>query len=82
MIYAQSGAGKTSIVNAHVIPTLERHTFNVLPVARVKISSDIVYQQSTSSSSSSENVTYAKDISNIYIFNALTSLKPDLYQSY
>ena len=78
MIYAQSGAGKTSIVNAHVIPTLERHTFNVLPVARVKISSDIVYQESTSSSSSSENVTYAKDISNIYIFNALTSLKPEL----
>jgi YVTN family beta-propeller protein len=77
LIYAQSGAGKTSIVNANVIPTLERHKFKVLPVARVKISSDIVYQQSISSFSS-ENVTYAKDISNIYIFNALTSLNPNI----
>src|SRR5215470_14653600 len=33
LIYAQSGAGKTSILNAQVIPELEKNGFVVLPVA-------------------------------------------------
>src|SRR5829696_4481119 len=39
LVYAQSGAGKTSIFNALVIPMLERSGFEVLPLARVKIAS-------------------------------------------
>ena len=35
LFYAQSGAGKTSLLNAMVIPTLEEKGFQVLPVARV-----------------------------------------------
>ncbi|MCP4593926.1 MAG: ATP-binding protein, partial [bacterium] len=35
LFYAQSGAGKTSLLNAVVIPALEERGFNVLPVARV-----------------------------------------------
>src|ERR687884_159658 len=35
LIYAQSGAGKTSIFNAQVTPALESYGFNVLPLARV-----------------------------------------------
>ena len=35
LFYAQSGAGKTSLLNAMVIPALEEKGFHVLPVARV-----------------------------------------------
>jgi hypothetical protein len=40
LIYAQSGAGKTSILNAQVTPALEKYGYNVLPTARVGIGSD------------------------------------------
>ena len=36
LIYAQSGAGKTSIFNAQVTPKLEGYGFEVLPMARVQ----------------------------------------------
>ncbi len=35
LFYAQSGAGKTSLLNARVIPALEEEGFLVLPLARV-----------------------------------------------
>jgi WD40 repeat protein len=35
LFYAKSGAGKTSLLNAEVIPALEEEGFRVLPVARV-----------------------------------------------
>ena len=35
LFYAQSGAGKTSLLNTQIIPALEEDGFNVLPVARV-----------------------------------------------
>ncbi|MBN2391537.1 MAG: hypothetical protein JXR84_12500 [Anaerolineae bacterium] len=35
LFYAKSGAGKTSLLNAQVIPALEDEGFRVLPVARV-----------------------------------------------
>jgi WD40 repeat protein len=35
LFYAPSGAGKTSLLNAQVIPALEEEGFNVLPAARV-----------------------------------------------
>jgi hypothetical protein len=35
LFYAQSGAGKTSLLNARVIPILEKKGVLVLPVARV-----------------------------------------------
>jgi YVTN family beta-propeller protein len=62
LVYAKSGAGKTSIFHAQVIPTLREYGYEVLPVARVRISSDIVYEKSSS------------EIKNVYIFNTLTSL--------
>lgn len=36
LLYAQSGCGKTSILNARVLDELERDGINVLPIARVK----------------------------------------------
>lgn len=35
LVYAQSGAGKTSLLNAKIIPELEENELHVLPVARV-----------------------------------------------
>jgi hypothetical protein len=41
LVYAQSGAGKTSIFNAHVIPMLESLECKVLPLGRIWLFSDI-----------------------------------------
>lgn len=57
VLYAQSGAGKTSLINAGVIPLLEAENFEVFPVTRVRgvIPEDIKSQK----------------IPNIYVFNSL-----------
>ncbi len=60
LFYAKSGAGKTSLLNAQVIPALEKEGFHVLPVARV--SSDLP-----------PGVTYA-DVGNIFVGSVLMSL--------
>ena len=36
LVDGQSGAGKTSIFNAQIIPRLEKEGFEVLPIARVQ----------------------------------------------
>ena len=36
LLYAQSGAGKSSLLNAGVIPLLKKEGFDVLPIARVR----------------------------------------------
>jgi len=36
LVYSQSGAGKTSLINAGLIPLLEGNQFEIFPVARVK----------------------------------------------
>jgi len=59
LIYAQSGAGKTSLINAGLIPLLKEKQFEVFPVARVK-------------GTILENIK-TDEISNIYVFNTLTS---------
>ena len=82
LIYAQSGAGKTSIFNAKVAPTLEKYGFQVLPTARVGIASDtksefdpLVMNINISSSSSSSSVV---EVINSYMLNALQSLRPEI----
>ena len=59
LVYAQSGAGKTSLLNAGLIPLLKENQFEVFPVARVK-GTILEY-------------TKTDEISNIYVFNTLTS---------
>jgi hypothetical protein len=63
LVYAQSGAGKTSLFNAAVTPALERKRFTVLPLARVR-------------SAIPEDVDVT-GIRNLYTFCALLSLQPD-----
>jgi putative ubiquitin-RnfH superfamily antitoxin RatB of RatAB toxin-antitoxin module len=67
LLYAQSGAGKTSIINAQVIPALEKFGYIVLPIARVGVASD--------RSKRDDNLTL-HDRVNFYLLNALQSLIP------
>jgi YVTN family beta-propeller protein len=69
LIYAQSGAGKTSIINAGVIPSLAKDGFEVLPVARVQVTS-----LTSPISPKNGNNNIPSKVENIYIYNALQSL--------
>lgn len=66
LIYAPSGAGKTSLVNAGLIPLLEEEGFEVLPPARVQGALPAGLA--------------ADDIANVYVFNALLNWTPDAPQ--
>lgn len=60
LLYAASGAGKTSLVNAKLIPLLKNKGCEVLPVARV--------------SGSLPSKMNTQEISNIFVFHAVSSL--------
>ncbi|MGC9395145.1 MAG: eIF2A-related protein [Anaerolineae bacterium] len=65
LFYAQSGAGKTSLLNAQVIPMLEERGLHVFPVARV--SSDL------------PSTIPAQAVANIFVFSVLLGLAgPDV----
>ena len=57
LLYAKSGAGKTSIMNAAVIPELEKEGFEILPTVRVGILDE-------------ENTDFQK-VENIFVYNTL-----------
>jgi pentatricopeptide repeat protein len=59
LLYSQSGAGKTSLLNASLIPLLEKEGFEILATARVRglAPKDIP----------------AENIPNLYVFNVLMS---------
>jgi hypothetical protein len=76
LVYAQSGAGKTSIFNAQVISRLERYGFQVLPIARVTIASTFTFN--LSSDIAHTDIYNAPNIENLYTFNALQSLNPEI----
>jgi len=59
LVYAQSGAGKTSLLNAGVIPQLDKKGFEILPIARTR---GLIPEN-----------TKSEEIANLYIFNALIS---------
>jgi len=59
LFYAQSGAGKTSLLNAKLIPLLEEEGFEVLPLARV--------------SGPIPRAIEPDEIPNLYAFNTLMS---------
>ena len=60
LFYAQSGAGKTSLLNAQIIPELEEEGFHVLPMARVSGDLPPGVDQ--------------KSVSNIFVFSAIIGL--------
>ena len=76
LVYAQSGAGKTSVFNAQIFPSLVDYGFDVLPMARVTYTTPYT---TPASSIDSNNIT-SQQIKNIYIHNALLSLLPEIDQ--
>jgi hypothetical protein len=68
LFYAQSGAGKSSLLNARIIPRLKENNFEVLPVGRV----------------SGEIPEGVDSVNNIFVFNLMAALDqkntdPNLY---
>ncbi|HVF49676.1 MAG TPA: WD40 repeat domain-containing protein [Pyrinomonadaceae bacterium] len=61
LLYSQSGAGKTSLLNARIIPLLEKRGSEVFGTARV--------------SGELPQGLQAAEVANIYVFNALLSLQ-------
>jgi tetratricopeptide (TPR) repeat protein len=59
LVYSQSGVGKTSLLNARLVPMLEEKGFEVFPVARVK--------------GITTGKLKIEDIPNIFVFNTLIS---------
>ena len=59
LVYAQSGAGKTSLINAKLIPWLQNEGFEVFPPTRVRYAAKDIS---------------LSDISNVYVFSALSGL--------
>lgn len=62
LFYAQSGAGKSSLINARLIPSLEERGYVVLPVGRV--SGDLPPELSD-------------DVDNIFLFNLMGHIDDD-----
>jgi YVTN family beta-propeller protein len=61
LIYAQSGAGKTSIINAKIAPELEKLGYEALPSARVSIRTGQSYKET-------------EEVTNAYMLNVFQSL--------
>lgn len=64
LVYAESGAGKTSLFNSGAVPLLEANGFEVLPLARVQgiLPAGVKWEQ----------------VPNVYMFHALLNLGPEL----
>lgn len=72
LVYAQSGAGKTSIIEAQVAPKLQEYGFEVLR-GRVGIASDTkVELDAIDSGKTSSNLV------NFYMLNTFQTLKPEI----
>lgn len=64
ILHAQSGAGKTSLINARLIPLLEEKGFEIFPTTRVR---GLI----------PENI-QPDEVSNVYVFNSLISWATDI----
>ena len=73
LVYAQSGVGKTSIFNAKILPVLEEHGFEILPTARVKMTSNYSDGSSFEDSEASQ-----LKFGSIQMLNAMLSMMPSL----
>jgi hypothetical protein len=63
LFYAQSGTGKTSLLNARIFPLLEDEGFEILPLARVQGAIPKGIQ--------------SEEIQNLYVYNTLMSWEKD-----
>jgi conflict system STAND superfamily ATPase len=73
LVYAQSGAGKTSILEAQVGPKLVEYGFEILPRTRVGIASDSKVELASDNSDKASS-----NLVNFYMLNAFQTLKPEI----
>jgi hypothetical protein len=59
LLYAKSGAGKTSLINAGLIPEMEKDRFENFPPARIRATEQRVFEES--------------NVKNIFVFHTLMS---------
>ena len=67
LLYGQSGTGKTSLLNAGVIPEIRKEKFEVLPTIRVSLLN--------------RKPKLFSEIKNIYVYNSLHCLNPEIENS-
>lgn len=74
LLYAQSGAGKTSLLNAKLYPMLWEREFDVLPVARVRglIPNDIPPSEVPNPFAFNTLISWADDDTDVYSLSNLT----------
>jgi YVTN family beta-propeller protein len=85
LIYAQSGAGKTSIFNTQCTNSLENYGFEVLPIARVRVTTTSI-SNTKDKNNTNNNINSlssllpdsSNKIDNLYVYNALQSLCPEI----
>ena len=78
LLYAQSGAGKSSLLNAGLIPMLVQEGFDVLPTARLRGIEPVggLEGDMTRSASDRDRVPGPERVFNIYAFNTVVRLTP------
>ena len=77
LIYAQSGAGKTSLFNAKIVPELQKRGLQVLPIARVGFGSNIT-DRATTDAPKDDKEPVSNSIDNLYLLNTFQSLGPNI----
>jgi WD40 repeat protein len=73
LLHSPSGAGKTSLIQAALIPRLAREGLRALPIIRVNAETGIDYSEAASSSGNSPNKPF-----NRYIHSVLLSLEEEV----
>ncbi len=81
LVYSPSGAGKSSLLNAALIPMLREESFEVLPVARVKLEKEGSEILPVARVSEEDQTIKKRDIKNIYVFNTLKYWNDNKYNN-
>ncbi len=76
LFYAQSGAGKSSLINARVLPAMAERGFAILPVGRVsgQAAGEAAAQKAGAKGNAAKAAASAAATENIFIYNLLLSL--------
>lgn len=77
LVHAQSGAGKTSLFNAKIVPELQKRGLQVLPIARVGFGSNVTDKTPTNIQQD-EKEPVSSSIDNLYLLNTFQSLAPNI----
>ena len=80
LLYSPSGAGKTSLISAGLIPSLQEEGFHVLPIIRVNQEPPAGLSTHDPNRGDSEKLSTDAALVNRYLFSTLLSLEEELPQ--